>query len=158
MNSTSLTYIGKVDIKIGRKTYSGYNSGNTELFKLLARFLAGETIDPIALPSFIKVERREKGTSDSKDIVFSPMVAITQAKQIGTEWATVISTVLTDSNIITDNLVEGFQYDLILYDHSLANKLASIEISDYTINQILTGRQALIEWSLYITNKGVEIK
>lgn len=157
VNGTQLTYYGKVNIKVGKKTYSNYNEGKPKLFELFARFLCGNKIDNVELPTFINVVRRDTISGESKQVpIINQILNITKQfkRDASNNQIAVITTSIVDSNLIS-SATEGTgdsKYYLILLNESL-DELAEIQIEESIISQISTGRQALIEWSLYITNK-----
>lgn len=162
VNGTQLTYYGKVNIKVGKKTYSNYNEGKPKLFELFARFLCGNKIDNVELPTFINVVRRDTISGGPKQvpIINQPLNITKQFKRDAANNQTaVITTSIVDTNLTSSATKPaegstGSKYYLILLNESL-DELAEIQIEESIISQISTGRQALIEWSLYITNKEV---
>lgn len=152
-NSTNLAYYGKVKIRVGRKTYSNYNAGKDRLFELFARFLCGQFPNLNELPTYVQVIEKEDGTS----ILNQPLNITKQFKRDSKGYpVTVITTAINDSNLASSNIPDK-SYELVLLDGDELAPLASIDIAASILSQITSGRQALIEWSLYVTNKGVNV-
>lgn len=150
-NGTALSYIGKVNIKVGKKTYSNYNEGKITLFTLFARLLCGHKIEGIELPTYIDIIDIK---SEHKNSILNQKLNITKQYKVGDklEQKAVITTVINDSNLANLYEEKTSDHEMVLYDEGM-NELASIKIENNVLNQISSGRQALIEWSLYITNK-----
>lgn len=152
-NSTNLAYYGKVKIRVGRKTYSNYNTGKDRLFELFARFLCGQFPNLSELPTYIQVMEKE-----GRSILNQPLNITKQFKRDSKGYpVTVITTAINDSNL-PSNVDFTKSYELVLLDGDELRQLASIDIAANILSQITSGRQALIEWSLYVTNKGVDIQ
>ncbi|MBO5712101.1 MAG: hypothetical protein J6R47_04615 [Acholeplasmatales bacterium] len=152
-NGTQLSYIGEVKIKVGRKTYSNHNSGTLNLFALFARLLCGHKIEGTELPAYIDIIDTK---AENQPSILNQMLNITRQYKVGSllEQKAVITTVINDSNLLEITAERDSEYELVLYNGQTdKTKLASIKIEASILNQILAGRQALIEWSLYITNK-----
>lgn len=155
-NSIGLTYHGKVNIKVGKKTYSNFNQGTNFLFKQFVQFLCEYDIAKVNLPSYIDVV--DITNALNKNSILNQQVNILKEyKEILVDEepipALVITTAISDVNISMQPDAEH-KYELHLYDRDPEQHLlASIAIKSDILTQITTGRQALIEWYLYITNK-----
>jgi hypothetical protein len=127
-NSTNLAYYGKVKIRVGRKTYSNYNTGKDRLFELFARFLCGQFPNLSELPTYIQVI--EKGANS---ILNQPLNITKQFKRDSKgNPVTVITTAINDSNLSSTDLAKS--YELVLLDGADSTQLASIDIDTSILN------------------------
>ena len=151
MNS-SLIYIGDVNIKVSKKSYKYKNSGTPKLFEYFSRWLAGETIQNDILPDHIEI----KTGSDFTEPVSIEHIRINKSYRTTSKGPATIIT----STILKEELVSNYDPSnasvLQLCDAN-RNVLAQIGIESTVLEQIKTGRQALVEWTLCIRNRGDEI-
>ena len=145
MNS-SFEYIGDVKIKVSKKSYKYKNSGTDKLFTYFCQWLAGEQLGNDTKPHHIDVIDLE---GDKLTFQSTPVVAEFRTTNKGP--ATVITAVILDSNI---GEVNASNYYLSL-KNSGGDELAKIAISNDVIDQVKTGRQALIEWTMRVSNREV---
>lgn len=160
-NRSSLTYSGNVKITISKKSYKYKNSGNRNLFEILARWLSGEEVNQDASrPRYLKVQYED---SDGKveDISFDPIFLY--PKFNNNDLSAVFTGTIIDTNLNStkiDQILTNDGFKLSLYNSDTTNgKLASIDLaSKAVLEQIRSGRQALVEWKLNIENKGGNTK
>ncbi len=147
-NGTNLNYIGEVNIKILKNSYAYKNAGTEDLFKLIARLLAGEKLNLNQYPASIMLKKDEIDYLNSKLPI--------RKKYDNSSISTLITASIMQYDLIdTESPTANNNFTLVLYSgNDLA--LASIELDSTIIRQIQNGRQALIEWSLKVTNKLIE--
>ena len=146
MNS-SLVYIGDVKITVSRKSYKYKNSGTPLLFEYFARWLAGQTLGSDILPDHLVV-------MEGDTVVSRNNIPITiNYKTTSNGPSAIVSGVILDSNL--SNLSES-QNHILELRNSVDDPIAQIKIDYEILAQIKTGRQALIEWSMRITNKEIK--
>lgn len=148
MNS-SFEYIGDVKIKVSRKSYKYKNSGTNLLFTYFCQWLAGEN-----LQNDIKPYQLEVIDINEHRLTYQPTPVITEYRTTNQGPATVVTAVILDSNINITTIAENGDYYLSL-QNSNGDELARIKIETAVLTQVQTGRQALVEWTMRISNREV---
>ena len=147
MNS-SFEYIGDVKIKVSKKSYKYKNSGTNLLFEYFCKWLAGEQLENDIKPHHIDVIDLNRSPLTFQSI---PVVAEYRTTNKGP--ATIVTAVILDSNIKKDEGTAN-NYYLSLQNFG-GDELAKIAIDTDVIDQVKTGRQALLEWTMRISNREV---
>lgn len=151
-NGTHLNYIGEVKIKTGKATYSNYNEGKIDLFKLFSRMLTTGIVKDEETPHFINIIDI---VNNNQEILNQDLNLTRQYKEESGYPKAVFTSSILYSNLADQVGSYLNNYQLVLKDGTSERKvLASINLAAEVLQQITTGRQALIEWSLYVTNKG----
>lgn len=145
MNS-SFEYIGDVKIKVSKKSYKYKNSGTDKLFTYFCQWLAGEQLENDIKPHHIAVVDLK-----GDPLTFQSIPVVAEFRTTNKGPATVITAVILDSNI---GEVSANNYYLSLQNFG-GDELAKISINNDVIDQVKTGRQALIEWTMRISNREV---
>lgn len=146
MNS-SFEYIGDVKIKVSKKSYKYKNSGTNLLFEYFCKWLAGEQLENDIKPHHITVIDLSGSLLTFQSI---PIVAEFRTTNKGP--ATVITAVILDSNIGEVNANNNYYLSL---KNSGDDELAKISVNIDILEQVKTGRQALIEWTMRVSNREV---
>ena len=156
MAKSNLIYAGNVRITTSKKKRNIKNNGKDPLFKLLCRFLAGYSINPAELPTFIDLKASSEGTSNTVPAIIQPVKVQISYKILSNGVpATIYTANITDTNLIQMN-VKYNKYIVELKDGTPQNNvLAEIQITNDIISEITIGRQALVEWELTIGNAAI---
>ena len=153
MNKDTLIYHGDVKIIVGRDKYRTHNAGENALFNIFARILLNDNNYYPArteLPTNLDI-RKISGES----VVHNQLVMTREIISTSEPYKCRITTAIRSNNL---NLKSAQDCDLCLLDGSSSELseckvLASVQIDLEVIGQIIdTGRQALIEWDLYVDN------
>ena len=147
MNS-SFEYIGDVKIKVSRKSYRYKNSGTNLLFKYFCQWLAGENLQNDVKPYQVEVI----DNSSRNPLTYQTIPVVTEYRTTNRGPATVVNAIILDSNI--NKISENGDYYLSLQNVN-GDELARIKIETTVLTQVQTGRQALIEWTMRISNREV---
>lgn len=145
MNS-SFEYIGDVKIKVSKKSYKYKNSGTDKLFTYFCKWLAGEHLENDIKPHHIDI-RGLNGVT----LTFQSIPVVSEFRATAKGPATVITAVILDSNI-GDVIANNYYLSL---KNSGGDELAIIAIDNAVIEQVKTGRQALVEWTMRVSNREV---
>lgn len=149
-------YTGELVIKTRRKTTRLYNSGTFQLFELFIRALLDDTIEINLKPKYIDI--RDSG---NKSILNNPILITKQLKIHPTYGCTcVITGAVKLSNLNSIAAKTGTYNVCLLANNSPANNekniLATLQMQASTLNNIISGKQALLEWTLYVNNSSQE--
>ena len=153
MHTDLLQYTGTVNITLGSKSRTYKNNGTSTLFRIFAQCLIDiNEVGPINLPQEVML----KGLDANQQLVPALYASVkSTTKQLVTTasggFGAKISLTILPTNISRADL-ENYQLCLLDGDN---NMLAFIDIDDAFIPQIADGRQALIEWTLEVSNKEV---
>lgn len=142
-----LEYHGDVKITTSQKKSYYRNNGHQNLFELFTRWLAGISTNANDLPKYIIIRDGE-----ADDNVLSRKIDIL-TKEVSTFDGIPCTTLIAkidDTDLYTKPNI-GSDIYLFLYNN-YDQQLASVEINSDIISELITGRQALVEWYLYITN------
>ena len=154
MNTTKLSYEGTVNLKFnvnGKVTeYNGHNEGLEPLFKLYARALAGDDVRN-SVPTMIDLRVRNGDDYDSVLNIRGIGTGRYYGKDTDGKWCTKISATLSSANLIAVP-VESGEYRFYLMSNE--EDLAYLPVEDTPLQRIQSGTQALIEWTLKVTNVG----
>ena len=148
-NIDMLEYSGYVNITTCKKKTHIKNSGTANLFELFARLLAGYIVNPVELPRTIMLYYEVNG---QKKAALNQPIAVTSAYRIiNNQHCAVFTGAISDTNL--HNEVENTQYYLELRNGTInTNALAYIPIDTSILKQVESGRQALIEWVMTVSN------
>ena len=150
---TNLKYNGKVNITVNKKKYKSHNAGADYLFELFARFLSGYKIDPSSLPRYITIKAESVDGGMSTTILNNSIMVTTETVLADNQkYATRITATLVASNIAVDAISDYENFELWLLN-SDDIRIASTEISSTVLEQVVEGRQAVIEWFLQVDNE-----
>lgn len=148
----NLKYSGTIKIQYiinGKLIESSYhNEGLEYLFKYLARALAGDSVNsdrPVALD----LRRLSNGVYTSLLNTKSMLSGIYYTKEQG-EWVTKATAVISNSQLNTTTFSDTDIY--YIYLCSTNGDFARLEIPASDLTRIRPGTQALIEWTLKVTN------
>ena len=159
-NSVDVGYSGQVSInyKLNGKDISrtSHNSGTVDLFKLLAAYICGYSIEKL-LPVYIDVQDGSgKSILNRKLIIFSKTYGVVQDEITSEDKAYVdVSTTLFKEDIAS-GLSEDTNYSVALM--SSVSKLASSPIGYAELSEIKDGYQGTIRWTLYFGNNSKQTK
>lgn len=148
--NTSMNYIGDVKITISRKSYKYRNSGHPKLFEYLARILSGQS-DAISSvsPNYLTISE----TAGTNKLLSIENIEVDNSFKTTINGPGCLTTaVITQSNLVSQSGEIATAY-LNLYNEN-NECLASVPIGAAIMNQIYSGRQALVEWTLRFSNKG----
>ena len=143
-----MIYTGDVKIKTRSHISQIHNEGTANLFELFAQALVGE-VPADQLPTFIDLRTEQNET------LLNDLIPIYKQRR---QTTCVINAAIKQSNLadhsnVTDN---STFYLHLLSNNSPSNlakrTLAKLTVKGSLINQINSGRQALIEWNLYVGN------
>ena len=163
MPNTSLVYDGKVTIKVGKNVFKNHNAGHNRLFELFAYWLCKQTIPQKALPQYVDIytpDPNPTGEGRPVSILYNkiPVNMSVKMDSAGRYYA-VVDCIVSFTHIKSDmqTLIktdEDAEFILhLVSDENPAASLASFTIEKSVLKQILTGRQAVIEWTLSISNR-----
>lgn len=145
-------YSGTIKIQYiinGKLIESSYhNEGLEYLFKYLARALCGDDISgdrPIALD----LRKLSDGVYTHLLNTKSMLSGLYYSKEQG-DWVAKATAVISHSQLITSSFSDTDIY--YIYLCSANNDFARLEIPASDLNRIRPGTQALIEWTLKVTN------
>lgn len=146
-----ISYCGKVTVsqKVNhnknRVVFTGHNSGDDNLFKLITKFLSGAIIDKTNLPSLIDIQDR------GRSILREPLsITATASRELNYE--TIITAVLYSANMNVDpGTSTSENFEVILTDLQ-SQVLASIKIPVEIFYRLQSGMQLIITWKLQIAN------
>ena len=154
MINSGLIYRGELKITTKKKTEIIHNSGTTKLFELFLSALV-TNVSESQRPSFIDI--RDPDTGDS---LLNRIIPVHKALRADSTYGyvCVISTSIRAGNMRSlTPVISNRNYDLcLLANNTTANSaksiLAELGLKGSVINEIISGRQALLEWSLSIMN------
>jgi hypothetical protein len=154
MSTTKLSYEGIVNLKFnvnGKVTeYISHNEGLEPLFKLYARALAGDDVRGNA-PTMIDLRQKNGNTYDSVLNIRGIGTGCYYGKDTDGKWCTKITATLSSANLVAVP-VESGEYRFYLMSNE--EDLAFLPVEDAPLQRIQAGTQALIEWTLKVTNVG----
>ena len=161
MSTTSLVYSGNVTIKVGKNTFNNHNAGHNRLFELFAYWLCKQTIPQKALPQYVDIYTLDPGgTGRLVSMLYNKIpVNMSVRSDNSDNYYAVVDCVVSFTHIKSD-MQEKVKTDnnrefilQLVNDENPSNSLASIQIENAVLQQVLTGRQAVIEWALSISNR-----
>ena len=151
-NIDTLKYSGYVNITTSKSRSKVSNNGTTTLFELFARLLAGYIVNSSELPRTIMLYYRDNSKPDVKIAALNQPINVTSAyRKIKNHPCAVFTGAISDTNL--QNLVENATYSLELRDGTIhTSALAEIGVDINILKQVESGRQALIEWVMQVSN------
>lgn len=153
MNNITMGYQGSVKIKykINGKVIENYyhNAGLPNLFRIISKALTGTDIYN---ERPIKIDLREYSDGEWHSLLNSGGVAsgLSYMQDNLGDWVTRATTTISYSQLKTTSFSSEGTYALYLV--SQAGDLATLSVSGDDLSKIEQGTQALIEWTLKITN------
>ena len=154
--SDKVGYSGVLEIKLSSNTKSAKykNSGTTDLFTSLCKFLAGITVEKIPIPAFIDITNSEETILKSPSpITSAKVISSDSSNSASVEYLTSISTYnLKMASNIRDVKIK-------LLDQSAATVLAEISLPEEDIpsfigmlSSLTPGINMALKWSLTFAN------
>lgn len=144
-------YSGYVNISTTQNKAKVKNAGTETLFELFARLLAGYTVNSAELPRSImlyakSIERTTPALNQSIPVTSS-------FRRIKNQPCAVFTAAISDTNLQNLLPADEYKYYLELRDGTINNvALASIPVERVILEQVQSGRQALIEWVMQVSN------
>lgn len=165
MNITQTWYKGTVNVKLKIKdrvfNYNAHNEGLPGLFESFARIMSGNYRGDCDIPKYIDIRKLVAGTEDT----YLSFLTLNRLPLTGANWsvndkgefvanftATVSSDMLYSSVPATST--DTFKLYLITDNESKTGKrdLARLDIPAEQLSRIVPGVNAIIEWSMKLTN------
>lgn len=145
----NFNYQGEVSIKINKTEYKYKNSGSPSLFEYISRYLSGENLpQTLIIPSYIKLHK-DSATGDIESIENIPVLR--KFKMEDSKPVTILTSTIVQQNL--PSTLSTAPYYLVLYNNR-SIRLASVQIEKNILDRVITGKQAVIEWSLKFDNSG----
>ncbi len=155
---TNIIYTGSVNLsvknngKIIKSTY--HNSGLPELFKIIAKSISGNGIDLNERPHYIDLRYRVSINNIWKTCLINKQ-SITQSDyfQENGFWVCKFAANIPYSEFTIPPQNNAFKdASFRLYIESKNNDLAFIDVDFDTVNTIVPGSQAIVEWVMRLSN------
>jgi len=165
MNITNTWYKGTVNVKLKIKdrvfNYNAHNEGLPGLFESFARIMSGNYRGDCDIPKYIDIRKLVAGTQDT----YLSYLTLNRLPLTGANWsvndagefvanftATISSDMLYSSVPATST--DTFKLYLITDNESKTGKrdLARLDIPAEQLSRIVPGVNAIIEWSMKLTN------
>lgn len=147
-----MKYTGTVRIqfKLGDTVYSTvrHNEGLQPLFYLLSRALAGESTVSLK-PTKIDLREQKNGIWESALNRISNISGLSYGTDESGDWVTRATTTIAYTQLRA-GISAGSDYRLYLMSEK--DDLAYLEVPYQDLSKITAGTQALIDWTLKITN------
>lgn len=158
--NTSFVYVGEVEIQLQRgdkkyMLYSNHNAGNSALFDLFAKVMAGQ-IDAITqsdLPKYLKLMAINPNEQEYQEIdcFKDPIVATKYVSQSSEGSFTTVEGIVYGTNMI--DISPYASYSFVLRLSSDNAELAQISVPYDVFSRIQKGVQLLITWKLKVENQ-----
>ena len=168
-NKSNFEYLGNVSVNIlidGKSIrMSNHNLGLPYLFKSFAKWITGNYEGKIDIPQYIDLRKSNDDWVTEKSCLAQqiPLSGRTyeyDSVQTPSNWVARLTAVISYASLI-EEIEEGggYKYRLYLYTgiddndpNYVANDIAYLDVSERDLARIAPGIQAIIEWTLQISN------
>ena len=165
MNVTNAWYKGSVEVKLKIKdkvfSYNAHNEGLPGLFESFARTMSGNYRGDCDIPKYVDVRKLVSGTDDE----YLSFLTINRLPLTGASWSVndygefvanftaIISSDMLYSSVPNDS-TDTFMLYLLTDTEDKTGKrdLARIELPAEQLSRVVPGVNAIIEWSMKLTN------
>lgn len=165
MNITHAWYQGTVNLKLRIKdktfSYQSHNEGLPGLFESFARIMSGNYRGDCDIPKYIDIRKLVAGTQDT----YLSFLTLNRLPLTGSSWsvndsgefvANFTATITSDMLYSSVPATSSDQFKLYLItdteDKTGKRDLARLDIPTEQLSRIVPGVNAIIEWSMKLTN------
>ncbi len=155
--NTNLNYSGSVDLSLiinGKKiVINNHNNGLPDLFRLIAKALAGYDITKEKI-AYIDLRYNKSDDPETFNSCLTKKQSVSQLSYLieNGSWITKAASSIPYSSLIVSPISSLNATSFRIYLMTKATDLAFIEVDERDLLKLVPGTQALVEWVLKISN------